>query len=181
MFNFSKRLHTFLIIIIVFIFAYHIADLSPSKLTLIDAIRAAQPSATKWSRHARPVYIISTDAGEYMHFNHGSSGKRSNWNAIFVDPTTGHNLLVAIRHGQPRYSRQLLMAFKSPINVGDLKYDSPVALQAAHRAGKIIPGMTDFHFELRVEQHPVMRIYYRNSSSNYRLLSLDEKTCRFLP
>ncbi|MGE5404129.1 MAG: hypothetical protein ACM3PP_04235 [Candidatus Saccharibacteria bacterium] len=164
-----------------FIVCYRIFHADPTELTLLEAIKAAAPIAGKWSSQARPVYIVSTDAGEDSQLTSGANGARANWNAVFVDPKSGHNLLVAIRRGQPRYTRQLLMAFKSPINVGDLKYDSPAALHAARKVGRLIPGMTNYHFELRFEHHPVMRIYYRSSSGSYRFLDLDEETCRFLP
>lgn len=151
-------------------------DYDPREISLKQAVSLCFPEAIRWSNNARLAYAISTEAGEDSEA--GSQGKNGlwfNWNVIFVEEDTGRNLLVAVRQGRTAYTRELLLAFKNPINPTELKYDSPSAV-------KILSSIQNHtqpirvHFELLNQHTPVLRVYLDYSHTDSLITSLDERT-----
>lgn len=150
------------------------ADHQPRETSLKQAIELCLPTAFRWSSDARLTYVISTEAGEYTPGSQGQDGLRSNWNIIFVNEKTGQNLLVAVRQGRIAYTRELLMAFKEPIDLSQLKLDSSDAVKHLADSKKPLPDRV--HFELINQTSPVLRVYLVGSSRNLQIACMDEAT-----
>lgn len=150
------------------------ADDQPREISLKRAIELCLPAALSWSPDARLTYAISTEAGEYAPGSQGKDGLRSNWNIIFVDVKSGQNLLVAVRQGRIAYTREVLMAFKDPIDLSRLKLDSSDAVRHLTDNNKQLPDRV--HFELVNQTSPVLRVYLDWSSRNLQIASMDEAT-----
>ncbi|MGE5544310.1 MAG: hypothetical protein ACM3UW_04990 [Bacillota bacterium] len=146
----------------------------PKVVSLKQAIELCLPAALRWSPDARLAYAISTESGEYAETgSQGTDGLRSNWNVIFVEETTGRNLLVAVRQGRMSYTRELLMAFKQPIDLSGLRIDSTAAIQRL--TDKNQPP-NKVHYELVGQQSLVLRVYQDYSNVNLRITSIDGAT-----
>jgi hypothetical protein len=145
------------------------------EISLKQAIELCLPEAFRWSPDARLAYAISTEAGEDLATgSQGKDGLRSNWNVIFVEENTGRNLLVAVHEGRISYTRELLMAFKHPIDLSALKFDSTAAIRQLITDKNQPPSKV--HFELFRQHSPVLRVYQKYSNINSRITSIDEAT-----
>lgn len=150
-------------------------DYLPQEISLKQAIKVCLPEAIRWSSNARLAYAISTEAGEYSSTSsQGKAGLWSDWNVIFVEQKTGRNLLVAVRQGRMAYTRELLMAFKHPIDPEDLRFDSTETISRlmpdkGHSPGKV-------HFELVSHESLVLRVYLNYPNMNPQILCIDGST-----
>jgi len=150
------------------------ADHCPGQTSLKQAIELCLPTALRWSPDARLTYAISTEAGESVPGSQGKDGFRSNWNIVFVDVKTGQNLLVAVHQGRIAYTREVLMAFKDPIDLSLLKLDSSDAVK--HLIDNKTKPPDRVHFELVNQPSPVLRVYLDWPSRNLQITSMDEVT-----
>jgi hypothetical protein len=149
-------------------------DCYPEEISLKQAIEVCLPQALRWSSDARLAYAISTEAGEYSPAgSQGKGGLWSNWNVIFVEQKTGRNLLVAVRQGRMAYTKELLMAFKHPIDLTDLRFDSTEVISRLTSKNQS-PGKV--HFELVSQQSLVMRVYLSYSNMNPQITCIDGTT-----
>ena len=141
-------------------------------ISLKQAIDLCFPEALRWSSDARLAYAISTETGEQSgNSSQGKDGLWPNWNIIFVEEKTRRNLLVAVRQGRMAYTRELLMAFKNPINHTDLKFDSTAAISLLTDKNQ---SPSKVHYELVSQQSPVLRIYLNYPAIDSQITSIDE-------
>lgn len=177
--TYKKSIQVIALIILPLVFLTYTSlwpkKIHPREISLKQAIELCLPEALRWSPDARLAYIISTEAGEYPEMgSHGKNGLRSNWNVIFVEKNTGRNLLVAVREGRMSYTRELLMAFKHPIDISALKLDSTAAIKRLTTGKNPLPSKV--HFELVNQQSLVLRVYHEYSGMDSRITSIDEAT-----
>lgn len=141
-------------------------------ISLKQAIDLCFPEAFRWSSDAQLSYAISTETGEHSgKSSQGKDGLWPNWNVIFVEEKTGRNLLVAVRQGRMAYTRELLMAFKNPIDLTDLKFDSTAAISLLTNKNQ---SPSKVHYELVSQQSPVLRIYLNYPTTDSQITSIDE-------
>jgi len=152
----------------------------PREISLFQAIDMSFPQARQWSRDAKLVYAVSTDSGKAEDGeSRGRDGRWPDWNVVFVDQKTGVNLLVALRGGREAYTRELLMAYKSPINPNRLRYDSTSALAFLQEV-QGTSAIRKAHFELLQQGTPVLRIYLDCILSGFQVTSIDEASGKII-
>lgn len=149
------------------------------EISLNQAVCLSWPEACRWSPKASLVYAISTEStGRSAKGSEGKKGLRSSWNVIFFEEKTEGNLLVAIRKGRIAYTKELLMAFKNPINQSDLRLDSTAAVSLLTSKKK--PPPNKVHFELINLQSPVLRVYLDYSPQDSIIAGLDSITGKII-
>lgn len=145
-------------------------------VTLKEAVLLSFPRAQIWSKNAKLAYAISTDSGTRRpNYAEGTDGRRRSWNIIYVESEKGGNLLTAVRNGSVAYAEEVQTSFQTPLDIDQIRYDSPCLLTRLNAVGVINPGY-GIHFELINPGRPVLRIYTRDSQGRYHIYCFDEVT-----
>ncbi|NLB17286.1 MAG: hypothetical protein GX825_00765 [Syntrophomonadaceae bacterium] len=142
---------------------------------LKEAIRRAYPTAMEWRKNARLAYAVSTEAGKKdSGGNKAIDGRQADWNIVFIDEKSGQNLWVAVREGQPEFSREVFMGHTNPIKSSDLKYDSMSAV-AILESQRHLDRPSKIHFELVNYQSPLLKVYQTNQAAVTTIAWIDPK------
>ena len=134
-------------------------------LTLMEAYKLSFEEANKWNSKSKLYFMTSTDSFETDREIHDVSGKRRNWNLMYVVPDTNKWLIIEIRDGQIWHSKEVNQ-FNAPtsklIDFNETLIDSPQALKNAIDYFNLKPGeqwAKGYHFVLdKKDNEPILTV-----------------------
>lgn len=116
------------------------------KLSIVEAIKLASPSALEWDENAQLLTAMNIDLEDKAEKSIGSNGKRKYWNIAFGVADTNKYFLVTIYKGEIVEAEDHTTEGSSPYLknelavLKDINYDSPELLKKALQLNAINPG-----------------------------------------
>lgn len=156
-------------------------------ITMKEAVEIASKDAKKWSKDAKLIKIISTDAIDKPSIRSGELGKRNTWNLKFADTKSNFEYEIFVSNGEVVVQNQIEFGKKKQINDSDFILDSSEALAIAKEHKKLKPGLDwaiGYHFNLEYASYSdklgkdylIIQVIGLSPKGNFAHVDIDEIT-----
>ncbi|WP_143111618.1 hypothetical protein [Paenibacillus sp. BC26] len=137
------------------------SNIVDGEITVKQAVRIGVMKAKEWDDKASLALVTSVD--ENLGGSRGFTGRRYNWNLIFINHDYTESLILSISKGH--ITNFVPIKGRNDydfINTEDVKVDSPTLVEIAKTKYKLKPGTewaTGYHFTLsNIDHLPCLRV-----------------------